>query len=1322
MKKRSPIRGFVVSIFTCLAVLLSTFIFAACTSDYDFEEPETPETPGEEKIDVVLTLNHDWSYNSEEGTAVDAQTANGSIYKTVAGNKQHVEDISQPIPVNLKWTPLEKNKRSTPYFQIDGLGHSHGEAKEVSQEKVGNITMKTYEQQFKVELVGKTIDIDVSYYIPTYMGYEMVYTVPDSIKLTNQTVTQPEAKTRATVVVDEEFRNDLEMTLYRTQYPLKKVIEDKFIIPAELICPVEKEDIPDGGKIVEGSEKFYPHPTKPDTYVSELDAIIYWSITGQKEQHFYVEYDVKQSISKEQKMTVPTIEIGYPKIEATNVVTSDEYEKEAFKDYKFTKTETEWTNTWSNGFKDKINSSYEKADAYLEGVKLFEMPWGLHEFSYNKTDILSEKEVTEDQIVYTDYNTKLNFFGKFGRKDYDKYACDLAAEQEFRVKKGDEPQPGNDELVSWKVDKHLNDEGTLSTLTFHLVYSESGPRDSVATQELEHWTKTSEKRRFIKSSHGLTLLNAAEPKVLSTESYENEKGHHITTIEREHNFTYSQDITDQVISGYQEVYTMFRGEKVEFLTSKPVISASGISETDKGEVEDGGEKYNRKNYVLKYKENYSKKVNALSAEVDIDVKKTAVPEELISYTYDRKFNVNTGVSQIIFHLKYKLQGDIDSIASQKLAHKVTIHGNQHFYSDQKLALSDAKDPVRKSETRTENGNTVTKHTDTYSFGYNLFTGANVEEYETAYTTFRGEKIEFISPVPVMSHVGIDAKDGGVVKEGNVEYDRTIYTVKYKDLYYEVSTPYSATVNVDKKREAVTRTFWEARDKKRVYYDEKHQKVSFTLYEEFSDGSKKNTNYEKIVDAFGEAQTRQTVKLSSEKLEFQSLTAKTAAQNTSQDGNWHLTTVKTPYVDAYQGLTANFWFTATAATYQDGEVKVEFEAPTSTYANAGFTNPWLSKITENGKDYNRYDCDINIKITNLGHDYSLTHEAYVDVLIPEVTRTKWEAQNKKREYYNERQQKVSFTLHEEFSDGTTKDTPIEKLVDAFGEAQPRQTVTLSSQNLVFQSLSDKTPSRSSRQEGNWALTVYKTPYVDAYQGLTANFWFTTTAAVYKDGDIVVDFEAPQSTYSNAGFTNPWYQEISKGNEKYNRYDCDINININNLGHTYNLTHEAYVDVYITPTPDINDPVDWNKTQAYGGISWSFDNNMNPVLQATVITTNNKIIVFNSGNHYDYSFDTNSISGRLGAIPVGSGWVPSYINVKKNPNIFWEYAGLNGSTYNMNGVDILKNVNVELERPFLANGTEYQFNEKTGRMIIKHTYTDRSDKQVTVTLFDGYFAVN
>lgn len=174
----------------------------------------------------------------------------------------------------------------------------------------------------------------------------------------------------------------------------------------------------------------------------------------------------------------------------------------------------------------------------------------------------------------------------------------------------------------------------------------------------------------------------------------------------------------------------------------------------------------------------------------------------------------------------------------------------------------------------------------------------------------------------------------------------------------------------------------------------------------------------------------------------------------------------------------------------------------------------------------------------------------------------------------------------------------------------------------------------------------------------------------------------------------------------------------------VVHDTvYVEKPINPDPELPDTpeewgtIDWDKTKAFGGISWTFDNNMQPVLNGSAVFENG-VVSFNSGNAYFYRYDTSKLSGRLGAIPVGTSWVPSYINVKKNPNYFWEYAGLNGVTYNMNGVEILKGVDVELEKPFMTTGDAYQFDEETGYMNIEYTYTDRADEQKTVTLFKGY----
>ena len=239
-------------------------------------------------------------------------------------------------------------------------------------------------------------------------------------------------------------------------------------------------------------------------------------------------------------------------------------------------------------------------------------------------------------------------------------------------------------------------------------------------------------------------------------------------------------------------------------------------------------------------------------------------------------------------------------------------------------------------------------------------------------------------------------------------------------------------------------------------------------------------------------------------------------------------------------------------------------------------------------------------------------------------------------------------------------------------------------------------------------------------ITSEFVFVSETAVYRDGDIVVEFlSADWSNISNAGHSAPLQGQVGD----YDRYNASFNITGQYNGYTYPASALVDIDVLRNLEPDTPDPwgdLDIEKTKAYGGLAWSWRNEGGlpvPFVTLTVVTEYGIVSAWEGGECFT-QFNTNAIIDRLGNAIQSEGGnylIPSYISIPTEPNKHWVYTDINGKKRDsVAGSDIMLLADVTIDEPFIADGGEVVTNASytiegkhvkvtyRGKVLFEHTF--------------------
>lgn len=987
-----------------IAAVILTAYGCADNSFYGGDEPfpDTDHDPDKNKITLVegsLGISHDWKYTNL--LVSDVVTSMATIEHE---NNEGIydEEINQLLPFEIKWTQPEEMTRGTKVFYLQEK--NVGEAVLTASENNDNITLKTYEQTFTFLFDGVEFSFETSRQTATskYEGIDLANCILDSLVYRSQ---KAETLERFYVADRPFIRSKVTFTfdVYRHHTHDQSMHSDKIYPYVIVNAPEEtdpEEDIFNGAIKIAGTEKLYFNRKVDLTtfiYTSEVDVWEFWSVSGKKRNTYSTELEVKLWIDDaKDPWIVPSMEFGYPNFKEERSSTSEDYMKENIEDYVFQKVTSDWNALWkyANDYQIGVHGSSEKAWKTYQGAKVVEMPSDITEFYYDKYTYDNYTEKIANGTTYLAYPSQIYFNSLYNGDNYK-----LNQTQEFWVEKENvNPPAPKDSIKSEKILYELEkktDNQWLSKIIFRRIYSQSGQRDSVATQVLQRATKVDENQRFVRENNTLSLKSTLDPvKISETSETDKTTGHVITTTVNRHSFDFDF-FTFNFEETYQTAYTVYKGERLNFLAPTPSVGFSGQKPEDMGTIVDSdGIKYNRTEYTLTFKETYGDFNAMYYPLVDIDVKDDSKPEtdDIIEWKYERKRD--GFISTIIFHITRKLSGSKDSTIVATLAHSHTVANAQEFFcNDNGLRLDDATPTVRTSE-ETKNGVTYVTTTTTNRFKYDI---SNIDGNEyvdvvtttdvTAYMYFQGTRIDFLAPeTSKVSYSGSTPSNRGQVNKNGQNYNLTTYTHTYKELYDGKTENLTNTVDLYVKPAEVIRTEWKDINHGLEKISDTQWKSYFTLYEKFSDGSEKNTYKQQLLNVYILAPDKRTVQLNSSEFDYTSLNlvSAPASSYTGSEQNITVTVTKATYDLVYtskanEAVSSKFLFVSETAVYEDGDIKIPFKSASWEMIQPnGYSAPLQGQVG----DYNRYNANFNISGMYNGVNYTSTALVDVDVLAPQ----------------------------------------------------------------------------------------------------------------------------------------------------------------------------------------------------------------------------------------------------------------------------------------------------------------------------------------------------
>ncbi len=1302
-------------LLTIAAVILTAY-GCADNSFYGGDEPfpDLDPDPDKNKITLVegsLGISHDWKYTNL--LVSDVVTSMATIEHE---NNEGIydEEINQLLPFEIKWTQPEEMTRGTKVFNLQEK--NIGEAVPTASENNDNITLKTYEQTFTFLFDGVEFSFETSRQTATskYEGIDLANCVLDSIVYRSQ---KAETLERFYVADRPFLRSKVTFTfdVYRHHTHDQSMHTDKIYPYVIVNAPEEtdpEEDIFNGAIKIAGTEKLYFNRKVDLTtfiYTSEVDVWEFWSVSGKKRNTYSTELEVKLWIDDaKDPWIVPSMEFGYPNFKEERSSTSEDYIKENIEDYVFQKVTSDWNALWkyANDYQIGVHGSSEKAWKTYQGAKVVEMPSDITEFYYDKYTYDNYTEKIANGTTYLAYPSQIYFNSLYNGDNYK-----LNQTQEFWVEKGNvDPPAPKDSIKSEKILYELekkSDNQWLSKIIFRRIYSQSGQRDSVATQVLQRETKIDDNKHFVRPNNTLSLKNMLDPVKLS-EKTETDKttGHVVTTFVKQHSFDFDF-FTFNFEETYQTAYTVYKGERLNFLAPTPSIGFSGQKPEDMGTIVDSdGIKYNRTEYTLTFKETYGDFNAMYYPLVDIDVKDDSKPEtdDITSWTYDRERDGN--ISKIIYHITRKLSGSKDSTVIATLSHSHTISkAQEYFCKDNGLRLADVSTTVRTSE-ETQKGITYVTTITTNRFKYDLSNIDGNDYYDevtttdvTAYTTFQGTRIDFLAPeTSKVTYSGSTPADKGQVTQNGQKYDLTTYTHTYKEVYDGKTENLTNTVDLYVKPsddDIVSWTF----DRERDGFT---SKVILHITRKLS-GSKDSTIIATLAHSRSVAPAQKFF-CKDNSLSLSDATPTVRSSEETKNGVTFVTTTTTnrfsyditdvngsKYVDEVTttDVTAYMYFQGT---------RIDFLAPeTSTITYSGSTPADKGQVTQNGEKYNLTTYTHSYKELYDGKTETFTNTVDLYVKPAEIIRTEWKALNEGLEKISDTQWKSYFTLYEKFSDGSEKNTYKQQLLNVYILAPDKRTVQLNSSEFDYISLNLVSAPASSYtgSEQNITVTVTKATYDLVYtskanEAVSSKFLFVSETAVYEDGDIKIPFKsASWEMIQPNGYSAPLQGQVGD----YNRYNA--NFNISGMYNGVNYTSTALVDVdVLAPKDPTIDPewgdIDIEKTSAYGRIcvTWkevAGQTKLQHFYSGTIVTTKG-IISFSDGYKKFTAMDTNIINREVGNGWDGANLNPAYITVSTNPNISWQYYDVvsNEVVADIHSSKMQTEGGIDFNQPFVANG--------------------------------------
>lgn len=981
-----------------MAIAALVMVTISCTDEHlpGEDTPIPTPDPADPTISAVLnyaTLTHNWEYS--DGLVVDYKKCQADITLTEKGVSSK-DPVNQVLPFEITWEKPQRMVRSTPNFKLEEVVVTD---KYLSVSKTNNnLGLSTYARSFTFNFDGFSLALSTKNQEVKYnkhSGIKLPNCVLDTIifnKQENEVIETYEVKG----VPYQRTKATLHLDVIRHHTDDSKTHTDKiypFIIVDAPVTPDPGEDMFNGAIPINGTEKLFLK-TKIDLfnsiYTSERDVYEFWSVSGKKRVTYSTDLEIAQWIDDVQKAwEVPNMAFGNPKITQTEN-TSAAYNKEGKTDYEFEKTTSQWENIWSYAYNYRIRTyaSAEKAWKMYNGLRVMGMPYSKHLQNYlsHTYDTFTEQDINGE--TFLNYPSVINFNGSYNNDAYE-----LKQNQEFLVKKGSDNPPAPEDPIKSEtiLYEFENYSKIISRIIWRRDYQESGTRDSTAVQELTRSVKMDGDKQFVRENNNLSLKQALDVATLSEkERTDHTTGHVITTKEIRYGFDFDF-FNYNIDETYQTAYTVYKSKPLNFIAPVTKVNYTGATPSDMGVITaQNGKKYNRTRYNLKFKETYDEFMTMLTPNVDIDVEDKTVPptDDIKSWSFDR--NRDKLVSNIVLHIERNLSGKKDSVVTVNFKHENSITVKRHFIEDNnELTMREAMDPVIKKEVKTINGIEYTTITTVRKFIYNLYEDEITTVDQTAKITFQGTEIDFLAPAATsITYSGSKPTDMGIVTDNyGVEYNRTTYLNTYKVTFDGETTDLTAEVDIDveKKKEIVTRTFWEAKDKGMQYISGRQWRTYFTLYEEFSDGTKKNTSKETYINVYVIAPERRILDFGSNEFTFTSPTpGSVSTSNRSGGDKIFIVTSDLPYYSVFtnkdgKSLTNEYHFISETATYREEDIEVEFMTKKwENITNQGYNAPLLREVEKNGETYTRYDASFNIQGVYNERKYPTSAPVYVDI--------------------------------------------------------------------------------------------------------------------------------------------------------------------------------------------------------------------------------------------------------------------------------------------------------------------------------------------------------
>lgn len=622
MKSTLKNKGFIAGALNLVAFFVFVLFGVSCTDEHYGEGQKTEPNPPIIQGDTIISFDKDFKLHHDSWTTSDGLVKadnyfDGYINYLVDGDVVKTLLIDHQIaPVEFVWTPMEETTGSAP--EMPYIGHTEGEAKKIDSGKNQILDLAKYERELKISFVGAELPVKVTFWGAS-LGKTAKVCWPDSITVATQYKDTVKVNGNPIEVVVEGNKFNRVIVTAKCLMHFTDIsgdVKTSHSDPLDIVYPrlVPVEFTP-GEKIYEGSTG--DEKTGVYTFVdrSVEGSIIITRFKSQMELEHYESQDgnLQKSKTTESGIAISKywVEEKGPKLNLLKMFSgnpipsfessvSDLYLKEGFIYAK--KYTTVWTYRWDEfNYEKKVYNETEVLYYMREKGKEVAMPFGEATTSWKEYVAGTSTEKSEGNKKYDAYpNGVLYFNGLHTSKTGNlKHQIEgLQVGQEFWVEK-EEPK---DELINWDYDVTYDPDTKTSTITITENWSESGKKTVVKTLQGDFTFTVSGAQRFFGSNldfvSGPSLTSDSPEFKLQGDNYVRTV---TTTTSVELN--YGAVCYAKAISSQKEGYIIYRDKRIDYKFDKANVEYKGLNNPTPTEVEEGLNKYSRKDYRVTFKHN-----------------------------------------------------------------------------------------------------------------------------------------------------------------------------------------------------------------------------------------------------------------------------------------------------------------------------------------------------------------------------------------------------------------------------------------------------------------------------------------------------------------------------------------------------------------------------------------------------------------------------------------------------------------------------------------------------------------------------------------------